>query len=173
MTGMTQALLKYLRFAWTMPAPIGTANIVWSEDWWQSRYPDKPQISITDVTNPVLERYTTHGSMDFKYNPIYSVNVWQQIPRGANGTQEFVNIENMRNEVARIFREGFLGTAPTGYGGGSVGPLLHCLPLDAGKPRHELDKEPRLLRYEITLKGASDYEPNKVFDPADYASGFG
>lgn len=83
---------------------------------------------------------------------MFLINIWQKIPRGAPGTQEAQNCEDMRREVARILREGLT----LGDWGGSISPLRIALPLDDGTPRHEMDREPRILRYELTVVATRD-----------------
>jgi len=52
----------------------------------------------------------------------------------------------MREEVVRIVRAGWLNVPPF--------PVL--IPQGEGEPRHELEAEPRILRYEVTLLGTRD-----------------
>ena len=148
MVTLVGTLNALLQIAWT--ATPTAANIHWSEDWWDSTDPDRPQISITELVSPKLESYSTGGALDIKYKPMYLINVWQQIPRGADGTIEMNNVEAMRREVARVFRANFSGTATTAYGG-SLAPFGPVLPLDYGRRLHELEKEPRMLRYELII----------------------
>jgi len=155
MTTLVGTLNLFLQKEWTATPTV--ANIKFSEDWWNSRYPDMPQISISEIASPKLESYSSGGTLSYKYKPMYTVNVWQQIPRGADGTVEMANVEAMRLEVARVFRANFSGTATTAYGG-SLSPFGPVLPLDYGRRLHELEKEPRMLRYEITLWATRDNE---------------
>ena len=157
MTRLAGSLLSFIRCTWG--ATLGTASIKWSEGWWNSRYPTMPQITVTDLTSVESGRFNTGGSFTFKYKPMFLVNVWQQIPVGASGTLESQNTENMRFEVAKLFRTYLSGTALTGANyAGSLGPFSVALPVDYGRPLHELDKEPRMLRYEITLWTQRDNE---------------
>jgi hypothetical protein len=59
---------------------------------------------------------------------------------------EAVLIEDMRFEVTRIIVAKRNDIA-------SFSPIV---PVDNGVPHHELNAEPRILRYEITLLGAHD-----------------
>lgn len=159
MTRLAGSLLSFIQCTWEAAVIPGTAAIIWSEGWWDSKHPLNPQISVTDLTSVEIGRYNTGGSLAFKYKPMFLVNVWQQIPVGASGTWESQNVENMRFEVAKLFRTYFSGTAVTGANyAGSLGPFCVVLPVDYGRPLHELDKEPRMLRYEITLFSTRDNE---------------
>lgn len=146
MARLSGSLLTYLQSAWAL-GTVALANIRWSEDWFNPKYLMGPQITITDVYAGRLQSYSTAGSYDFHYNPSYAVNVWVPVKTGNVGTQEAQNAQDMRLEVARVFREG----VGLGYGG-SLAPFGVVKPEDAGRPLHELDSTPRLLRYEITLR---------------------
>ncbi len=76
--------------------------------------------------------------------PRYIVNCWVPIPRGDCGTAYAQLAEDMRYEVARII------VACRN----SIGDLAPIVPENLGVARHELDREPRCLRYELTLIGA-------------------
>jgi len=147
------SLSLYLQARWGLGAPVAAANITWSEDWWNPDFPDRPQISISDVASPRLEAYNTGGSVTYKYRPVYYVNCWQQVARGGPGTQEMANVQAMRQEVARVFRTGKV----LGWGGSL--PFGVALPLDAGTPLHDRTVTPRVLRYQLTLVTTLDNEP--------------
>ncbi len=149
---LTGSLSTYCKNQWNITSPKST-KIHWSENWFDPTYPDNPQISFTDLTSPQTQMFGSGGTQTIMYRPSFLVNVWNQIPRGSSGTAEAQNVENMRKEVARIFRAGMNGTY-----GGSLTPLLVCLPQDKGVARHELDKTPRTLRFELTLIGVSQNE---------------
>jgi len=156
LTNLTGSLLNFIQYAWSLATP-GTASIWWATDWWDSRYPAMPQISVSNLASPKVGAYKTAGSFTFKYRPVFAVNVWQQIPRGSTGTAELTNVDDMRHEVARVFRDNCDGTALVNYAG-SLGPFSVVLPQDYGVARHELDATPRMLRYEITLMSQRDKE---------------
>jgi hypothetical protein len=148
----TGSLLNYCQTQWNISAP-GSASIIWSDGWFNPLFPYLPQITFSDLSNPEAQIFGTGGSQTFMYRPRFAVNVWNQIPVGANGTAEVQATENMRKEVARIFRTGVGGTY-----GGSLSPLMLCLPENQGVPRHETDKTPRVLRYELVLVGITQNE---------------
>ena len=150
------SLLDFIQYCWTVASP-GTVDIHWAVDWWDSRHPAMPQISVSNLVSPHFHSFNSGGSLTFKYKPLFLVNVWQQVPRGSSGTQELSNVEVMRREVCRVFRENFNGTASTNYAG-SLNPFCVVLPQDYGTARHELIESPRMLRYEITLMSTRDNE---------------
>ena len=141
------SVTAYLQAAWASTTP-GTSTIIFSDQWFNPIFPYTPQISISDMSSPKLEAFNSAGSLTFRYSPYYVVNVWVQIPAGSSGTQELVWAENMRREVARVFRTGH---NVNNYGG-SLPMFGVFLPMDVGTPRHEVEKTPRCLRYEIQFK---------------------
>lgn len=78
--------------------------------------------------------------------PRYVVNCWVPIPRGNVGTAESQLAEDMRYETCRIILSQR----------SNIADFQPIVPVDMGVPRHELNGEPRVLRYEITLIGAHD-----------------
>jgi hypothetical protein len=106
--------------------------------WYETSYA-KPQIVVTQGNEPVQHVF---GDSLQTY-PRFYVNLWLQIPRGANGTAETQQIEDMRYEVNRIINVNRTGISN-----------LTLIPLDVGVPRHEWNQTPRILRFEITILGA-------------------
>jgi len=156
MSQLAGSLLNFIQYTWAATTP-GTVDIYWASDWWDSRHPAMPQVSVSNLASPRIQSFKTGGSVAFKYKPIFLVNVWQQVPRGSSGTQELANVEAMRLEVARLFRTYCNGTLTSNYAG-SLNPFSVVLPTDYGVPRHELTETPRMLRYEITLYSTRDNE---------------
>lgn len=156
MTTLCGTISEFIRCTWNIATP-GTVDVAWQNDWFDYRTPAMPQVTVSNLTSTEMERYSTAGSLTYKYKPIFLVNVWQQIPRGSSGTAELQRVEDMRFEVARLFRTWFSGTASTNYAG-SLTPFAVLLPQDYGVARHEMAAEPRMLRYEITLVGTRNNE---------------
>lgn len=138
-------LINFLKAAWTLTDPLGTANIYWSEEWYNTSKDEYPQITVTPITEPNLQRFRGHNSMGQLYRPLFAVNVWKRLPAGKDGTLELDMVEQMRKEVCETFRRNY----PT-YGG-SLSPFGFALASDKGIPRHELSVTPRTLRYQISL----------------------
>ena len=69
------------------------------------------------------------------------MNVWYEVPSGAPGAAEYANIESMRQEVVRIIN----------HNRHALVPFNIIVPLDEGVSLHEIDKPPRVLRYEVTV----------------------
>lgn len=153
MTTLAGSLVTYLQAAWSLSSPLGTANITFSEGWFNSLFPYTPQVSITDLASPAAQKFGTGGSVTVFYRPGFVANVWVQVPAGSSGTAEVQNASDMRREVARVFRVGL----NSNYGG-SLSPLKLVLPESDGVPRHELDKAPRCLRYELQLVAVKENE---------------
>lgn len=138
-------LIEFLKAAWTLAAPLGTADIYWSEEWYNTAKDEYPQITVTPITEPKLQRFRGATSMGIVNRPLYSVNCWKRVPAGAEGTVEINMVEQMRKEVYESFRRNF----PT-YGG-SLSPFGVVLPSNKGIPRHELNITPRTMRYEVIV----------------------
>ena len=125
---------------------IGTKTLIrfGSLGWYENNYP-QTQVTVTDLTEPKGKFFLDpSGSLIIHSYPRYIVNCWVPIPRGTNGTAEIQLAEDMRYEVSRIILANR----------NSIGDFSPIVPEDLGIPHHELDKEPRCLRYEITLNGA-------------------
>ncbi len=126
---------------WNLSGDLAKAKIRFSETgWFDATYASYPQIVVSELAEPIGGYYG--GS--YQTYPRFLVNLWLQIPRGAKGTAEAQNIEDMRYEVLEIIQSKKNDVA-------TFRPLV---PIDVGTPRHELDRDPRMLRYEITLLGA-------------------
>ena len=145
-------LLNYLQAAWNLSSPVGTAQIIWSDGWFNPLFPYSPQITLTELASPIAQEFGSSGSVTAYYRPNFVVNVWVQVPAGALGTQEAQNAFDMKKETARIFRAGF-----PNYGG-SLTPFKLIKPTNDGVPRHEIEKTPMCIRYEVSLVGVKENE---------------
>jgi hypothetical protein len=146
MATLTGSISSTLYNNWNLTG-IGTKTLIrfGSLGWYENNYPIQPQVTVSNLAEP-KGRYFLNpgGSLLIHSYPRYVVNCWVPIPRGANGTAEVQLAEDMRYEVARIIV----------VQRNSIGDLSPVVPDDLGVPHHELDKEPRCLRYELTLIGA-------------------
>lgn len=117
------------------------------KDWFDPAYAHTPQITVSDLTEPNGRYFAQpNGTLLMHSYPRYVVNCWVPIPRGNVGTAESQLAEDMRYEACRIILSQRSNIA-------NFQPIV---PVDMGVPRHELNGEPRVLRYEITLIGAHD-----------------
>jgi hypothetical protein len=97
------------------------------------------------LVEPIEGYYRNEGgTITLHSYPEYRVCCWIQIPRGADGDVQDGQIEDMRLEITRII------TANKD----NVSPFELLVPRDRGKPVHETNVTPKLLRYEITVMGA-------------------
>ena len=118
-----------------------------SKDWYDAQYASKPQVTVSHLTDPPAKYFANpSGSMLMHSNPRYVVNCWVPIPHGSRGTVEAELVEDMRREVSRIIISKRSDIA-------SFAPLI---PEDEGRPLHEINGTPMMLRYEITLVGTQD-----------------
>lgn len=148
------SLSNYLEAAWTETSPP-TADVYFTEDWFDNKKVMYPQIVVSDLYTQAHERFKTGVSLYLRMQPRFTVNVGVFIRRGSPGTQEAVYAENMRKEVARIMEAGY-GDSPK-YGG-SLGALRLALPDGFGRRIHDVETDPRLLRYELELECTEDVE---------------
>lgn len=139
-------LIAFMKQVWGLSAPLGTANIYWSEDWYNPKKAEYPQISVTPLTDPMLQRFRTHKSIQQLHTTFFNINCWVKSPAGGAGTKPLDQAMQMKREVCRTFLEGI----ETDYGG-SLSPWGAVTPRNKGIPRHELMRNPRLYRYEVTI----------------------
>lgn len=138
--------------AWTLAAPLAAANIHFDTGW-----VDRQKIGFSDPSPQII----TSGPMSspnrffgqrtaasaaklhlLSYGR-YVINIWVRIMAGTDGDAPEDNMELLRNEVVRIINENCI-TTPTS--------VTYLVPLDQGRALHELDRTPRLLRFEITVQ---------------------
>ncbi len=133
---------------WNLTGSAARANIAFGtlKDWFDPTFAHMPQITVSDLTEPKGQFFNNGGTLIMHSYPRYVVNVWVPIPRGNVGNVESQLAQDMRYEAARIIMAQR----------SSIGNFQPIVPEDAGVPRHELNGEPRILRYEITLIGAHD-----------------
>ena len=153
MTRNSKRLLDFLESAWELAAPVATANIEWSEAWFNNKLADKPQICVVDVDSPHLQTFKHVGGSELfiRTAPSFLVCCGQFFKYGAPGTQELENVEDMREHVAFLLVKHW----PTNYGG-SITPLRLALPDDEGTRRWDYNATPRLLWEELIVSATKD-----------------
>lgn len=149
---MTQAgtILNYIQAQWGIGMSPAASEIVFHEAWYDAKVGMGPlaQITVTDFVRPVGQMFTGGGTLYSRTYPRFLVNCWYREPRGYRGTLNMGSIDAMRDEVLRIVQAGWRAIfAPAGR---------ICIPLDEGRPLHEVLVTPRIMRYEITLMGTRD-----------------
>ena len=75
-------LLAYMQKAWTESSPVGTADIYWSEEWYDTRKAEYPQITVSPLTEPVLQRFRSTTDMKLLTRPLWNINCWFKVPVG-------------------------------------------------------------------------------------------
>lgn len=149
---LNKKILDYLESEWSLASPLDSSEIYWSEEWFNTRKHEYPQISVSPLSTVIRERFKNQpGDLELRHHSNWLVNVWRRVPRGSPGTREVDQVEDMRQEVVGIFKNGF----DSGYGG-SLTPIRMIIPLDDGVARHEVNVQPRTLRYEITCIATRD-----------------
>ena len=144
------SILNCLSDNWELTGDGAKEKLHFSEkDWFDTSVPNKSQVSVSLLVERIGKFLSNEGgTLTLHSYPQFLVNCWVPIPRGAKGTAEAQLIEDMRYEVTRII------TANRN----SIADFSPIVPMDQGTPLHEVNKEPRVLRYEITLMGAHDKE---------------
>lgn len=135
-----------MKVTWSLPSPLGTADIYWSEEWYNTRKAEYPQITVTPLTSPLLQRFKDSAEMKQLHRNLYLINCWVKVRAGGDGSAELTQAGSLCHEAAKVFLEGI----ENGYGG-SLSPWGAVLPLDKGIPRHDLEVQPRIYRYEVTI----------------------
>lgn len=116
------------------------------KDWYNPTYASYPQISVSPLVEPSGHYFLSNGTLQMHSYPRYLVNVWVPLKAGVPGTAEMQLAEDMRYEVCRCILANR----------SSIGDFKPIVPEDTGRAIHELNGDPRMLRYEITLVGAHD-----------------
>jgi hypothetical protein len=81
-----------------------------------------------------------HNFMHYIARDVYVANVWLPIPSGSEGANEEQYRNQMREEVIRI-----LVTQTSNFSA----PLGRVLPINRGRNLSEMNRTPRLLRFQI------------------------
>ncbi len=137
-----------LASTWALTGASAKNNIHFEteKDWFNPAHISKPQITVSTLVEPKGHIFKSNGTLIMHSYPRYSLNIWVPIPRGNLGTAETQLADDMRYEAARIILANRT----------SIGDFIMITPEDAGIAHHEMDKEPRMLRYELTLIGAHE-----------------
>ncbi|MGD6850744.1 MAG: hypothetical protein ACQCN6_01635 [Candidatus Bathyarchaeia archaeon] len=134
-----------LQANWTLTGLLGTAQIGWGDGCWYDSAGLERQVTVTNYLGGAVRHYFG-GSVRYSY-PQFHVNIWVRVPPGSSGETEEQQAEDMRLEVCRVVMTKRA----------DVSPFINIVPVDEGVPLHEVDGPvPRLMRYEITLKGATE-----------------
>ena len=143
-------ILDYLQANWGAGMSPALNEIIFHESWYDAKAGMGPlaQITVTDFIRPVGQMFTTGCTLYSRTYPLFLVNCWYREPRGYLGTLNMGSIDAMRNEVIRVVQAGWRLIFA---GAGRI-----CIPLDEGRPLHELIVTPRIMRYEITLMATRD-----------------
>ena len=145
-TTVAETILAELVAHWTLANPAA-ADIHFHVDWYDPKQPKKPQITVTGpISSP--NRFFGPASaaaagLHLLSYQRFLVNIWVVVPAGEDSDDQSDIAELMRIEVVRILNEQRAGYTP---------PIGLVVPLDEGRALHELDRTPRLLRYEIMIQ---------------------
>ena len=132
------SVLAVLSSGWALTGnPLENAKFV--EGWYDSKKAGYPQVTVSNLSAPAREFY---GTATVRVHHQWAVNVWLQIPVGAAGANQLTQIEQMNREVFRIININR-----------SIASLDLTISDGLGEPHHELDTQPRLLRYEQVVYG--------------------
>lgn len=151
---LSGSLLNYIEASWTETNPAA-ADIYFSDEWFDTKKVLYPQLVVSDFSENRLEQWTTGGSIDIRMTHRLTINVARFIKARLPGTAEALDIENMKKEVNRILMYGF--GHPTRYGG-SLGSLRLAMPWGPWRRVADVDVQPPMYRFELTVTGTEDIE---------------
>ena len=149
-TTVAESILSELQNHWSLTGDLAAAKVHFHVDWYDPKWPDKPQMTVTgpiSSPNRFFGPKVTGGSVSPGLHILsyqhFLVNCWVRIPAGEDSDDQSDYAEQMRIEAVKILNE-----QRAGYSA----PLGLVFPLDSGRALHELDRTPRLLRYEIAVQ---------------------
>jgi len=144
-------IASFIQADWSLAGELTSGSLRFNEGWYNPRESEYPQVTVSEVTTPELERFkgvTVSREMLQTFRPVYAVNCWHEIKAASDGTRELGNVGSMAREVARVFRDTF--ELNPRYGG-SLTAFGFIYPENEGVPRHEIDRHPRMARYEVRI----------------------
>lgn len=148
-TTVAEAILSKIQSSWSLGAPT-SADIHFHVDWYDPKYPLVPQITVTGpIASPI--RYfgpnvvagVPNAGLHLLSFQLYMVDIWVVVPRGEDSDDQSDVAELMRIECVKILNQQRASFAL---------PIGLVFPLDEGRPLHEVDRTPRLLRYSILVQ---------------------
>jgi len=153
-TTILEEVAEMLETEWGLADPLDASHLHFDAGWF-----DRKQLRATNinaqiiVSGPVSSSITYFGSdvvggvvadgLRLVNHQYYVINVWVPIPAGDERTIYDDYAEQIRFEIVRIINENRSDF--------TCAKIMFALPIDAGIMRHELNAEPRILRYEITF----------------------
>ena len=145
---VSEQIKDMLENNWSLLGDLAVANVHFDVGWYDSRWNTRPQVTVRHAVSPphrVFGANVEGGHVDLHLMSFerYVVNCWVEIRPDSVGDSNEDDIEEMRREVVRIINNQWKSFPP---------PLGMVVPLDMGRPLHEWNRTPRLLRYEITLQ---------------------
>lgn len=136
------SIVNLLAGGWGLASPLSSTELAFAEGWYNDQFLDRPQVTVTDMSAPVGQFYMGTWTVTFHYR--FLVNTWYRLPAGVMpGTVEQALANSMGTEVFRIINTNRH----------NIGDLEIILAEGEGTPRHELDRNPRMLRYELVAFG--------------------
>jgi len=152
---IAEAIVTVLTANWTLAAPLAAADIHFDTGWidreWTGATDPAIQIIVTYMGVGPISYYGRVATANRGHHLLgyldYVVNVWVRIPAGVGGADDQLYLdyaEQLRWEVVDLLNHyGCSIATPV-----KVGPVL---PLGFGLALHELDRTPRILRFEIPV----------------------
>ena len=140
---------------WLLAAPISRSQIHFDTEWvdrkWLRATNTNAQVivsgpisSTTRFFGPEVTLGVVSPGLHLLNYHWYTINVWVPIPAGDETDIYEDYAEQIRFEIIRIINEQ--------RNSFTCAKITFAIPLDAGVALHELDRTPRILRYEITIQ---------------------
>ena len=140
---VSKVVLNVIQSNWSLGGALSPSLIHFASGWFDNDYTNQPQLTVSPSDSDPTEYFgptVGHNMMHYISRDIYVVNIWLPIPSGSAGANEEQYRNQMREEVMRI-----LVTQTSNFSA----PLGRVLPMNRGRNLSEMNRTPRLLRFEL------------------------
>jgi len=143
---ISQQIATTLATEWVLAGTLAVANMHFSTGWYDSRYQNHPQVTVSKAWTPEPRWFgptASDGPLTYISWDKYFVDCWLTIDRDILGESEYESVEDMMTECFRILNAERLNFT------GAAGPLGHVMPLDRGTAMHETNRQPYILHIQM------------------------
>lgn len=138
---ISKTIIDDIYAEWALLTPLSKTEIHWEPGWYNPDYPNMPQITVNFLVSDPTEWFHGYTSpMRYISRDGYLLNIWVPIPAGSDGDDEEKYVSQMQEEAFRALVA--ITSTP-------ASPIGRVLPINRGRALNELNRTPRLLRWEI------------------------